>query len=187
MIMNIWAAALAVLMLQGAAHAQTATPSQQPQTEEEATMSDDATSPDIGSEKVQDWIVRCQDAPGGRLCEMTQEHNDRASGRRVLALGIKRLEENSAQLTIVAPLGLKTSEGVTLSGPGDYSLALPFETCLPSGCIVSQQLNAADISTLLEQAELTATMVTTDLTELVINMSTAGMQAAWERSAEIKE
>lgn len=152
----------------------------------------DASSPEAGkadttTEPHQDWVLRCGSPMGTRLCEVTQEMNDRQSGKRVMAVGLRRDGAgNGAAMTIVAPLGIRLSSGIKLAaegGPGGpLSLTLPFATCLPNGCIVQQSLSAAQVAAMAGSTALTAAFQTPDQKTLTVNLSPKGLGEAWSKA-----
>lgn len=147
-----------------------------------------AKVPDVTAETFQDWVVRCvlgQD--GTKLCEMTQELNDAKNGQRVLAIGIKptAAADGRADATIVAPLGLKLAPGISMKVDEAAPVNLPFDTCLPAGCIVRTQMDAAQISALSTAKTIAIDMTAPDGTTLGVKLSPTGFADAWKRLGEI--
>ena len=153
------------------------------------------TSPDSTTEKFGDWFVRCQSSGAEgevrKICEMTQELNDTKSGRRVLAIGITAQPDESGTAsgglaTIVAPLGLNLSGGLTLEGPEGLSISMPFDTCLPAGCIIRHMLSIDELKSISAGDSLTVTMLSQDSKNLQVRLSTNGFSNAWERLLSLK-
>ena len=145
-------------------------------------------APDTTAETFQDWMVRCITGQDGtKLCEMTQELNDAKSGQRVLAIGIKpsAAADGSADATIVAPLGLKIAPGISLKIDEAAPINLPFDICLPAGCIVRAQMDAAQISALSAAKAIAVDMTAPDGTTLGVKLSPTGFADAWKRLGEI--
>lgn len=157
--------------------------------QENATMADtQAKTPDTTAETFQDWVVRCiRDQDGNKLCEMTQELNDAKTGQRVLAIGIKptAAADSSAEATIVAPLGLKLAPGILLKIDEAEPINLPFDVCLPAGCIVRAQMDATQISAFSEAKSIGVDMTAPDGKILGVRLSPTGFADAWKRLEEI--
>lgn len=169
--------------------AQDKTPAPEPTRQEGTTMVDtQAKAPDTTAETFQDWMVRCvMGQDGTKLCEMTQELNDAKSSQRVLAIGIKptAAADGSADTTIVAPLGLKLAPGILLKIDEADPVNLPFDVCLPAGCIVRAQMDATLISALSEAKSIGVDMTAPDGKILGVRLSPTGFADAWKRLEEI--
>lgn len=148
--------------------------------------------PDQLSETYRDWAVSCrtvaaEDGNGPqRFCEMRQELRQQEGGQRVLSITLRRDQTgNDAVITLVVPFGLDVRDDTIIS-VGDHMLpAVPFETCLPRGCIAGSRLAEPEIE-LLRRGEnaLIALPMLSEAT-LDVTVSLMGFTAAWARLGEL--
>jgi invasion protein IalB len=83
-----------------------------------------------------DWIVRCAVANDLVSCAAQQEQTSAQTKQRILGIEVDTAGGKSMG-TLVMPFGLQLSKGVILKiGDKLTSQALPFQTCLPTGCVV---------------------------------------------------
>lgn len=140
-----------------------------------------------------DWVLRCRagraegEAAAAETCEITQEFKQAETGQRVIALGL-RAQDQDAMLTIVAPLGVTLSQGLTLEADGEALLALPFARCVPQGCITFGPLKAEDITRMAKSEALAAVMAVSAADgaqqALSITLSGNGLGDAWQALQE---
>lgn len=141
------------------------------------------------SETYQDWVVNCQQVgakPDGtvtRSCQMIQELSQKNNNQRVLLVSIvPEVDGAVPRATIIAPFGLKLSQGLGLFVGDDNIATAPFATCLPAGCVAYLDLDSAMLDT-LQKGEV-VNIVSQPLQSeepLVIAVSLAGFTAAWKR------
>lgn len=144
-------------------------------------------TPSSLTETYGDWVVRCvspaavegQPAPA-RVCEMTQELQQKNTGQRVLAVSVQKADP-ATRLTVVAPFGLLLSEGVKVSVADKELLSANFRTCLPGGCIAVSDLDEAALTALAAGDQAVVAMVDTNAQPVNINVSLAGFTNAWNR------
>ena len=126
-----------------------------------------AAQPDQLSETYRDWTVSCSSVVAAdgegvqRVCEMRQELRQQDSGQRVLSVALRRDETGGAVMTLVVPFGLNVRGEVEIT-VGDQALpGIPFETCLPQGCIAGGPLSEAGIEALRrgESAQVALPMI----------------------------
>ncbi len=159
--------------------------------------------PDALTEVFRDWVVRCvpgQDAAAGlpadaastpqaeeaagntRFCEMSQELRQRDTNQRVMTLALQKGEAGeSAALVMILPFGLNLADGVTIAVDGTDVQVLPFDTCLPAGCLVEAQLDPQQVADLITGQAAVIKLTARDGTPFDITASLAGFTAAWGR------
>lgn len=109
-----------------------------------AIHAQEATAPDALRETFRDWIVQCA-APEGaaRVCEMSQTIRHNETGGTLLQFALRVTGEDQVSGVLVAPFGLRLSEGVrVLAGAAEVG-GYGFDTCLAGGCIVLASFDAA--------------------------------------------
>lgn len=148
--------------------------------------------PDQLSETYRDWVVSCrsvasEDGNGPqRFCEMSQELRQQEGGQRVLSITLLRdRTDDDALMTLVVPFGLNVRDDTIIS-VGDHMLpAVPFETCLPRGCIAGIRLAEPEIEVLRrgEKALIALPMLSEATLDLTVSLM--GFTAAWARLGEL--
>ncbi|TAG31551.1 MAG: invasion associated locus B family protein [Rhodobacterales bacterium] len=139
------------------------------------------------SETYGDWVVSCQQANATsgmptRICQMSQELRQREGNQLLLLIAITPSDTAAPRATLVAPFGLKLSEGAAVA-VGDKTIAnAPFDTCLPAGCIAYLDLNPDAMDSLLTGEVAQVVLMPTQSQErLLIEISLAGFTTAWAR------
>jgi invasion protein IalB len=123
----------------------------------------------VTQETFEDWSIKCEQREGGpKLCAMTQHQRHRTSNQLVLAMELTRFVQEAvpaggAQGTLVFPFGLKLADGVSFQiDAGKRSAAVPFSTCVPTGCLVPVSLDAATLGALRNGTALKLTATAND-------------------------
>lgn len=143
--------------------------------------------PDQLSETYRDWVVRCdpsQSTFGSSAgCEMSQDLRQEGTGQRVIAIGIQVIDETSEGLmTVVAPFGLRLSDGLRITKNETNLATTEFETCLPTGCIARLPLLPNILTAFQQGSSANVTMTSNfDGDDVSISISLIGFTAAWER------
>ena len=105
------------------------------------------------SETYGDWTLACNTTSAGSdapalHCLMTQEQIEAKSGQRALIAQFRTAGDGLAG-TLVLPFGLTLPRGASWSfieGPADLGGHLDFTVCLPVGCIMPIDLDAATLA-----------------------------------------
>ena len=148
----------------------------------------EAVAPTSLVETYSDWIVRCVATDNTRVCEMTQELRQQDGGQRVLAASLRPGADGSdgANLTVIAPFGLNLSEGLQISITEEANLlSMGFLTCLPVGCVATQEINADQLSALKDGETVSVRMTNTDAQQINVSLSLAGFTDAWNRLSNL--
>jgi invasion protein IalB len=138
------------------------------------------------------WTVGCQQQPvqasrasdaTGPSCQMSQELRNADNGQRVLAMALPAVAAPSgANALIVAPFGLKLDAGIAIEVDGDALVVVPFQTCLPVGCLAQLSLDETQLERLGRGRTATVTMTVVDGGEpLRLDISLDGFAEAYER------
>lgn len=143
------------------------------------------TAPSALSETYQNWAVRCATTnianKPARICEMNQILRQRDTGKTLLTISL-RTESTGAALTMIAPFGLKLSEGLRLEITDKPVLKMAFRTCLPAGCVAVNEIPIELINKMAAAADATIVMVgSANNQEIKVTVSLAGFTAAWNR------
>ncbi|SIT65746.1 Invasion protein IalB, involved in pathogenesis [Ectothiorhodosinus mongolicus] len=85
-----------------------------------------------------DWILLCAETPDGQRCEMVQTLSQRDNGReqRLVQTNIGITPNGQRLLQIVMPLGIDLRSGIAITIDEGEEIQLPYQTCLPDGCLV---------------------------------------------------
>lgn len=143
-----------------------------------------------GADRVQetyrDWTLRCgtfeaSEGVQDRLCEIAQDLTEADSGQRVLSLALRSGADGSAALTMIAPFGLRLSEGIAIDIAEDRLAQIAFRTCLPAGCIASAELDPTALTRLSAASEAQVLMTGDAGQALSLTVSLTGFAAAWDR------
>lgn len=96
-----------------------------------------------------DWTVVCALPGGHKACTLYQTQADQKTQQRVLAMELSAGEKGLVTGVLALPFGLDLEKGVSLQiGDGAPGARMPFQTCLPVGCIVQLKFDEAALTKL---------------------------------------
>lgn len=143
------------------------------------------------SETYGDWIAHCalrdtEDGQQLRQCAMEQRlsWHDENSGqtRQLLTVALTPRQASGAELTILTPFGLLLDRGIVLQVDEGKSYSLPFQTCLPAGCLARGLLDEAILGQLRTGQVLATRMVQSDGEQVVrVEVSLKGFTDSYAR------
>ena len=137
------------------------------------------------SEKHDDWTVRCGIQNQSVACAARQQQVDPQSRRRTIALEV-RLDKDTLTGSILMPFGLDLSKGVTLGvDAAAAATPLPFQTCVPGGCLAPFSLGADWVKALRSGSTLTVKSVAVNGAEAKFTLSLKGLGGSLDRIAEL--
>lgn len=135
------------------------------------------------------WTVNCivqKQAENQKvLCSMSQQQVD-DKRQRALAIELSPADKNGAAGAFVLPFGLNLASGATLQideTPAEKPLA--FTTCLPAGCIVPVNFDAAKADALGKGQNLSVLAQAVDGNQIKLNVPLDGFSAALKRTREL--
>jgi invasion protein IalB len=135
------------------------------------------------SETYKDWSVSCVLHDAGKRCALTQTQTQQG-GQRVLAIELNAPSGNSLTGMLALPFGLALDSGASLQiddkPPGQ---PLRFRTCLPAGCLIPLNFDAAMIAALRSGTALKIKAQADGGKETVLTVSLQGFPAALDRTA----
>lgn len=134
------------------------------------------------------WTLRCvtSEDETGRQCEMGQELSREQDGQRLLSISIQH-NGGSAQLVVLAPFGLQLSQGVQMTVAEGQVARIPFQTCLPAGCVARTILDAEPVARLQRGSTVQVEMRTTADEPFAVELSLQGFTAAWTRLQDLAD
>lgn len=89
------------------------------------------------TETYEDWVVSCTLSEGQRACILSQVQTNPQNQQRMLTFEVARADAQGISGTMALPFGLSLSQGVRVQiDENAPSPALPFQVCLPLGCLV---------------------------------------------------
>lgn len=133
-----------------------------------------------------DWIVSCdiatQNDVSRKVCGLSQVQTNSQSHQRVLAMELQP-KDSVVEGTLVLPFGLDLSKGVTLQvDDGTVLASLPFQTCLPAGCLVKLNFDAMSVAALRRGNSLKVKIVPVGGQEMTLSVSLKGFPDALART-----
>ena len=135
------------------------------------------------------WSVSCALVESGKDCSFSQAAGDNATGASVLAVELGAPAGNRAEGMMITAFGLRLDAGVQLAIDGQtLGGALPFLTCVSSGCLVPLAFDEVAVSALKVGTKLEVTGIRVDNGQPVaIALSLAGFTAAFDRTAALAQ
>ena len=135
-----------------------------------------------------DWRVTCQSANDAVRCAISQTQVRGEDRQRVLAMELSTREGNTAAGgALLLPFGLNLDAGITPAI--DDAAPLPawrFATCLPQGCLVTLDFDAATVSALRTGTALQLRAAAHETgQEVAFSISLSGFGSALDRLAEL--
>lgn len=139
-------------------------------------------APDTLRETFRDWTVQCETPEAAsRVCEMLQQVDHPESRGSVLLFSMRFDAEDRLVGVLIAPFGLRLSEGVQIRS-GDTVLGrYGFETCLSTGCVIIAPLDEEAVATMRAALDGQVRAVTRRGEDFVIPVSFRGFSAALDR------
>jgi invasion protein IalB len=174
-----WAAAM-LLVLGSQASAQTVATPVTPQ----VTLPGGASSL---SETHDDWTVVCTIKDNKKECEFSQAIGNKQTGQRILSIELQPDVGDKAHGVILAPFGLRLSDGLTLK-VDDKTLGAPlaFTTCVEAGCIAPINFDVQQLATIADGSQMTVNAVNAGSGEpITLNISLKGFSAARKRASQL--
>lgn len=145
-------------------------------------------TPDSLRENFNDWLVNCESTPadaatnpGQRICELVQQLDDQGSGQRVLAFSLRINDAGDPIAVLVAPFGLRLSEGLRVQIGEELLGHFAFDTCLPSGCLAIAPMEPGLITAMQNGTDARVTMVSRQGEAVGVPISLIGFTAGLAR------
>jgi invasion protein IalB len=88
-------------------------------------------------------------------------------------------------ITVIAPFGLSLSQPITIDLAETRLLNVPFQTCMPSGCIATATADATAMERLLAGTDAVVDMTAINGQTLRLQLPLAGFAAAWSRLLDL--
>ena len=134
------------------------------------------------------WTVACTLVEGSKECALSQAVGNQ-SGQALVSLDLGIGETNRAEGMFLTAFGLRLDAGIQLGIDGNaLNAALPFFTCLATGCVVPVTLDEVALSALRVGQVLEVTGINVETGEAVtVPISLTGFTAAYNRTAELSQ
>lgn len=137
------------------------------------------------SETYKDWSVSCVLQEAGKRCVLTQTQTQQG-GQRVLAIELNVPSGTKLTGVLVLPFGLALDSGAVLQiDDKPAGQPLRFRTCLPAGCLISLDFDAAMIAALRAGTALKIKVHADGGKETALSISLQGFPAALDRTAAL--
>lgn len=135
------------------------------------------------------WSVSCALVDSGKDCSFSQAAGDSSTGASLLAVELGAPAGNRAEGMMITAFGLRLDAGVQLAIDGQtLGSALPFLTCVSSGCLVPLAFDEVSLSALKVGTKLEVTGIRVDNGQPVaVALSLAGFTAAYDRTAALAQ
>lgn len=131
-------------------------------------------------ETYQDWSLGCQGTPN-ITCAISQQQTQQ-NGQRILAIELRKGEDDAVSGSLVLPFGLLLEAGAKLQiDDGQQRDPLPFSTCLPVGCLVPVSFDGKMVAALRNGTALRIKVQGMDSKEVALSVSLKGLAAALDR------
>ena len=130
-----------------------------------------------------DWTVRCGTSATGTACAVSQQQIDKATKKRVLAIGLSSEPNGGVKGSLMMPFGLLLDSGVTLQiDDGPLTAPVHFRTCMPGGCVIPLEWPAATVTALRTAQKLKVVAQGDDGKPVPFTISMAGFASALDRA-----
>lgn len=133
------------------------------------------------------WTVNCTLVEAGKDCAFSQTAGNPQTGSALVAVELAAPSGNKAEGMLLTAFGLRLDAGIQLGIDGQQlGQALPFLTCVQTGCLVPLNLDEVALSAMKVGTILEVTGVKVDDGQPVtVPLSLAGFTAAYNRTAEL--
>ena len=141
------------------------------------------------NETYEDWKMLCGSHDGKAVCTVAQTQSRQNTGQRILDIRLNPADEDGvAQGLLTLPFGRALSKGATLQvDDGTPTEALPFSTCVPSGCLVPLALDDTLFAALGKGTKLNIAAARVDGQAVSLAISLKGFANALTRAAELSK
>lgn len=134
-----------------------------------------------------DWTVHCEAANNSVRCAVQQTQVSPQNNQRLLAVEMSRVPTGVTG-TLALPFGLDLAKGVVLQVDQQVaSTPLPFQTCLPSGCLVPFGLSGEWENVLRAGTTLAVTAYSVEGQEAKLSISLTGLGSALDRTIALTQ
>jgi invasion protein IalB len=138
------------------------------------------------NETFQNWRVICMPQPSAKQRCAVSQGQVQKSGQRLLAIELGAPTGGATGGALVLPFGLALYPGVQLQIDGKaVGSAIGFQTCLPVGCVVPLNFDAATIAALGSGAALQVKAKADGGEEAAFSIPLQGFAAAVDRLAAL--
>lgn len=128
-----------------------------------------------------EWKLQCFGRPLQR-CELQQRRIDSRTQATIFWVEIARTPNATDDtITIITPLGMKVSAGITFSLDGQMSQSLQSQTCVQFGCLSQLKANRVLQQKLLQSKELRATVTNLAGQKVTLEMPSNGISEGYNR------
>lgn len=135
-----------------------------------------------------DWRVTCAQPNGTKLCVLTQQLSDKASGQRMLGVELKAVTPDKAEGSLVLPFGLAVDKPITMQiDDAGATISTHVRTCLPVGCVASLSFDAATIAALRKGTALNVKAVADGGADASFKLSLTGFGGGLDRTAALSK
>ena len=133
--------------------------------------------------------VDCALTEKGKDCTFSQSAGNPDNGAALVAMELAAPAGNKAEGMLLTAFGLRLDAGIQLGIDGQQlGQALPFLTCVESGCLVPLAFDEVSLSALKVGTSLEITGIKVDGGQPVtVPLSLAGFTAAYNRTAELAQ
>lgn len=133
------------------------------------------------NETYKDWRVACEQQGTAKKCVLSQVQAQQ-NGQRVLGVELNVPTSGAMSGVLVLPFGLLFDNGVTLQLDEKAPMApLRYRTCLPNGCVVMLNFDAATTAALKTGTALKVKVVADGGKEAQLSISLQGFDSALDR------
>ena len=135
------------------------------------------------------WAVTCGVTEAGKDCSFAQTAANPQTGKALMAVELGAPAASTAEGMLLTAFGLRLAAGVSLAIDGEpLGQALPFLTCVQSGCLVPLAFDEVALAALKLGTTLDVTGVKVeDGQPVTVELSLAGFTAAHNRTAELAQ
>lgn len=134
-----------------------------------------------------DWRVTCAQPSGQKVCTLSQQLADQNTRQLVLGIELRATQADKSDGTLVLPFGLAVDKPVTLQVDEGTSFSRSFKTCLPVGCVVEVNLDAATLAAIRRGTALNVKTVTADGKDAPFKISLSGFGSALDRTVALSK
>lgn len=143
------------------------------------------TNANVQTEQVQDWEVRCPQAPSGQAnCTMTQLVNNPDSNQPLMRVIMAYPQElDTAAMVFMLPLGTRLAPGLQLSVDGGEPIQFPYQVCFEQGCRADLPVRPELLQQLRSGSTATVSLIGPQGNRLDLDISLMGFTDANQRIA----